>query len=57
MLHFSYTQAVEYIQALPKKSPPSFSALYPNANPLAIDLMQKMLVFDPAGRTQVCPHS
>jgi len=43
-------QAVEYIQALPKKSPQAFSQLYPNANPLAIDLMQKMLVFDPSGR-------
>ena len=43
-------QAVEYIQALPKKAAPAFTALYPNANPLAIDLMQKMLVFDPSGR-------
>jgi len=43
-------QAVEYIQALPKKTPQSFPALYPNANPLAIDLMKQMLVFDPAGR-------
>ena len=43
-------QAVEYIQALPKKTPQRFEVLYPNANPLAIDLMQKMLVFDPSGR-------
>jgi len=43
-------QAVEYIQALPKKAPEPFSALYPNANPLAIDLLQKMLVFDPRRR-------
>jgi len=43
-------QAVEYIQALPKKAPAPFTSLYPNANPLAIDLMQKMLVFDPNGR-------
>jgi serine/threonine protein kinase len=43
-------QAVEYIQALPKKPPVPFAALYPNANPLAIDLLEKMLVFDPRKR-------
>ena len=43
-------QAVEYIQALPKKSPTPFAELYPNANPLAVDLLQQMLVFDPRRR-------
>jgi len=43
-------QAVEYIQALPKKPKVPFSALYPNANPLAIDLLEKMLVFNPTKR-------
>ena len=43
-------QAVEYIQALPKKPKVPFSALYPNANPLAIDLLEKMLVFNPVRR-------
>jgi len=43
-------QAVEYIQALPKKAKVPFSALYPNANPLAIDLLEKMLVFNPSKR-------
>jgi len=43
-------QAVEYIQALPKKAKVPFSALYPNANPQAIDLLEKMLVFNPNKR-------
>jgi len=43
-------QAREYIEALPKRNPTPFSTLYPNANPLAIDLLEKMLVFDPRGR-------
>ena len=43
-------QAVEYIQALPKKPKVPFASLYPNANPLAIDLLEKMLVFDPRKR-------
>lgn len=43
-------QAVEYVQALTKKPNVPFSALYPNANPLAIDLLEKMLVFNPSKR-------
>jgi serine/threonine protein kinase len=43
-------QAVEYIQNLPKKAAVPFSALYPNANPQAVDLLEKMLVFNPNGR-------
>ena len=43
-------QAVEYIKALPKKPKVPFGALYPQANPAAIDLLEKMLVFDPSKR-------
>jgi len=42
--------AVDYINALPKKPKVPFETLYPNANPLAIDLLKKMLVFDPKDR-------
>jgi len=43
-------QAVEYINALPKKAATPFERLYPNANPHAIDLLKKMLLFDPSKR-------
>jgi len=43
-------QAVEYIQNLPKKAALPFAQLYPNANPQAVDLLEKMLVFNPNGR-------
>jgi len=43
-------QAVEYIQNLPKKAAVPFKTLYPNANAHAIDLLEKMLVFNPNGR-------
>ena len=42
-------QAVEYIQNLPKKAAVPFKTLYPNANAHAIDLLEKMLVFNPNG--------
>jgi len=43
-------QAVEYINALPKKPPVPFEKLYPNANAQAIDLLRLMLKFDPRER-------
>jgi len=43
-------QAVEYIKHLPNKEKVPFSTLYPQANPLAIDVMEKMLKFDPNDR-------
>lgn len=46
-------KARRYIKSLPYSCGTSFSRLYPNANPLAIDLLQKMLVFDPSNRIGV----
>jgi len=46
----SNPQAVEYIKNLPKKPRVPFSTLYPNASAEAIDLVEKMLVFDPRKR-------
>ena len=43
-------QAVEYIRALPKRDRVPFEKLYPNASKEAIDLLSKMLVFDPRKR-------
>ncbi|PWN19795.1 Pkinase-domain-containing protein [Microstroma glucosiphilum] len=43
-------RAQEYIRSLPYKQRIPFSTLYPNANPLALDLLEKMLAFDPALR-------
>lgn len=44
------TQAQDYIRSLPIKPRVAFGTLYPHANPLAIDLLQQMLCFDPAKR-------
>lgn len=43
-------RAQDYIRSLPIKPRIPFSTLYPNANPLAIDLLSQMLCFDPAKR-------
>ncbi|XP_012478103.1 mitogen-activated protein kinase homolog NTF3 [Gossypium raimondii] len=46
-------KARNYIKSLPYSHGIPFSCLYPNAHPLAIDLLQKMLVFDPSKRIGV----
>ncbi|KAK8624390.1 hypothetical protein V6N13_065735 [Hibiscus sabdariffa] len=46
-------KARNYIKSLPYSRGIPFSRLYPNAHPLAIDLLQKMLVFDPSKRIGV----
>ncbi|TIA87604.1 hypothetical protein E3P99_03091 [Wallemia hederae] len=43
-------RAVEYIRSLPIKPRIPFERIYPKANPLALDLLSKMLTFDPAKR-------
>lgn len=52
-------KARRYIKSLPYTPPIPLSLLYSNAHPLAIDLLQKMLVFDPTKRitvTQALQH-
>lgn len=39
-----------YIRSLPIKPRVKFKTLYPNATPLALDLLEKLLCFDPAKR-------
>ena len=43
----------EYIRVMPFRKRKAFSTLFPNANPLAIDLMEKCLTFSPKKRIQV----
>jgi len=43
-------RAQDYIRSLPIKPRIQFSTLYPTANPLALDLLSKLLCFDPARR-------
>ncbi|GAB4856273.1 Mitogen-activated protein kinase, variant 2 [Ancistrocladus abbreviatus] len=46
-------KAKRFIKSLPYSPGAPFSRLYPNAHPLAIDLLQKMLVVDPTKRISV----
>lgn len=46
-------RSVEYLKSLPHTPSTSLHMLYPTANPLAVDLLQKMLVFDPRKRIGV----
>ncbi|GKV41571.1 hypothetical protein SLEP1_g49080 [Rubroshorea leprosula] len=46
-------KARRYIKSLPHSRGTHFSHLYPHADPLAIDLLQRMLVFDPTKRITV----
>ncbi|ETW78215.1 mitogen-activated protein kinase-like protein [Heterobasidion irregulare TC 32-1] len=43
----------EYLRALPFRKQKPFSQLFPEANPLAIDLMEKCLTFSPKKRIDV----
>ncbi|KAF3944803.1 hypothetical protein CMV_028758 [Castanea mollissima] len=46
-------KARKYIKTLPFSRGIHFSHLYPQADPLAIDLLQRMLIFDPTKRITV----
>jgi len=43
----------EYIRALPFRKKKNFAQLFPKANPLAIDLLEKCLTFSPKRRIEV----
>jgi len=53
MKFISNEKALEYIKSLKKQPKVPFGKIFPNANPLAIDLMEKMLVFNPQKRISV----
>lgn len=46
-------RAQEYVRNLPFMQKKSFPSLFPNANPDALDLLDKMLAFDPSQRISV----
>ncbi|XP_078439105.1 mitogen-activated protein kinase 4-like [Wolffia australiana] len=46
-------KARKYIKSLPYMARAPLTRLFPNADPLAVDLLQKMLVFDPSKRISV----
>jgi len=53
-MHFiSNPAARRFINKLPKREKVKFSTLYPKANPVALDLLEKMLVFNPDKRWTV----
>lgn len=43
-------EAYRFVMSLPKSIPIRFEELFKNANPLAIDLLKRILVFNPANR-------
>jgi len=50
MEYITNEKALNYMKSLPKRSKLPLKNLYPNANPLALDLLEKMLVFNPEKR-------
>jgi len=49
----SNEQAINYIKTLDKMEKVPFSKVFPHAHPLAVDLLEKMLVLNPANRISV----
>ncbi|EEB09351.1 CMGC/MAPK protein kinase Pmk1 [Schizosaccharomyces japonicus yFS275] len=49
----SSERAYNYIRSFPPKKPIPFETIFPYANPLALDLLSRMLTFDPAKRISV----
>ncbi|GFZ01478.1 mitogen-activated protein kinase 1 [Actinidia rufa] len=47
------TKARRFIKSLPYSRAIHFSSMYPHADPLAVDLLQQMLIFDPSKRIMV----
>ncbi|WFD34073.1 mitogen-activated protein kinase [Malassezia cuniculi] len=43
-------RAQQYIASLPYQAPVPFEKLFPEANPLALDLLRRLLAFDPSER-------
>lgn len=43
-------QALDFLKSLPKRSKQNFQVLFPEANPLALDVLSKMLAFNPHKR-------
>lgn len=50
MQYIGNPNAINYIKSLPKRTKQSFSSLFPKANPLLLDLLTKMITFNPDKR-------
>jgi serine/threonine protein kinase len=48
-----HKDSLHYLNSLPKRTGKKFENVFPNANPLAIDLIKRMLTFDPSKRITV----
>lgn len=46
-------RAQEYVRGLPQKPPIPLNTIFPKAGPEALDLLQKLLAFDPSNRIDV----
>jgi serine/threonine protein kinase len=46
-------EARDFVMKLPKKKAKPFNQLFPDANPVALDLLSKMLVFNPNKRATI----
>lgn len=53
MAYISNESAINYIRTLNKRKKQEWSSLYPKASPLALDLLDKMLAFNPDKRLTV----
>jgi len=53
MKFISNDKALEYIKSLKKKPKIPFNKIYKDANPLALDLMERMLTFNPHKRISI----
>ena len=53
MTFITNEKALDYIRSLKKKPKIPFNKIYKDANPLAIDLMEKMLTFNPHKRISI----
>jgi mitogen-activated protein kinase 1/3 len=43
----------KYVKSLPKRKGKNFETIFPKASPLAIDLLRKLLIFDPIKRITI----
>jgi serine/threonine protein kinase len=53
MVNITNEYAKKYLESLPKKDQLNLHELIPYSNPQAIDLLQKMLIFNPTKRIQI----